>query len=100
MKPETKVILVKELEKIKAYQGKNNYTIAWYILSVTMISLIIFLAPLDKFLSGTKWSLLFSIITLLCLLTVIFQSLFVIIRYTVDKRLKILFEAILDGEKE
>lgn len=100
MKPETKNALVKELEKMGVNQNKNNYNIAWYILMISIISMILFLTPLDRFISNTVWSVVFSIIILLCLLTVIFQSLFVIIRYIVDKRLRIFFETVLEKEGE
>ncbi|MDR3625777.1 MAG: hypothetical protein P4L45_03040 [Ignavibacteriaceae bacterium] len=100
MKPETKNALVKELEKMGVNQNKNNYNIAWYILMISIISMILFLTPLDRFISNTVWSVVFSIIILLCLLTVIFQSLFVIIRYIVDRRLRIFFETVLEKEGE
>lgn len=100
MKPETKIALVKELEKIKALQSKNSYLIAWYILIITIISMVVFLAPLNRFISGTKLSMLSSVLILVCLLVLLFQSLFVIIRYTVDKRLKIIFEALLEKETD
>jgi len=100
MKAETKVALARELEKIKIVQNKNSYVIAWYILIVAIVSMVVYLAPLDRFISGSKWSMLSSITILVCLLVILFQSLFVIIRYTVDKRLKILFEAVLDKEGE
>jgi|WetSurMetagenome_2_1015567.scaffolds.fasta_scaffold549834_1 hypothetical protein len=100
MKPETKAALVKELEKIKVVQSKNYYTVAWYILVITIVSLVVYLAPLDRFISGSKWSMLTSTLILMCLLVILFQSLFVIISYTVDKRLKLLFEAFLEKENE
>jgi uncharacterized membrane protein len=100
MKPETKNALVKELEKMGVNQNKSNYNIAWYILIISIISMILFLTPLDRYISGTAWSAVFSIIILLCLLTVIFQSLFVIIRYIVDRRLRIFFETVLEKESE
>jgi hypothetical protein len=100
MKPETKNTLIKELGKMKAVQNKSNYTIAWYILAISLLSLVLFLAPLDRFVSGSKWSMLSTIMILLCLLTILLQSLFVIISYTVDKRLKILFEVFLEKEGE
>ena len=98
MKPDIKNDLVKELEKIKYMQSKNSYTVAWYILIITIISMVVYLAPLDKFLSGSKLSMISSILIIICLLVLLFQSLFVIIRYTVDKRIRILFEAVLDKD--
>jgi hypothetical protein len=100
MKPETKTALVKELEKIKVVQSKNYYTVAWYILVIAIVSLVVFLAPLDRFVTGSKWSMFSSTLILICLLVILFQSLFVIISYTVDKRLKLLFEAFLEKENE
>jgi len=100
MKPETKIALAEELGKIKAIQSKNNYKIAWYILIISIISMVIYLTPLDRFVSGSGWSMLSSTIILICLLIILLQSLFVIIRCTVDKRLKILFEAVLEKEGE
>ena len=100
MKPETKTALANELEKIKTIQSKNVYNIAWYILIITIISMVIYLAPLNRFISGSNLSMFSSIMVLVCLLTLLFQSLFVIIRYTVDKRIKILFEAVLEKDSE
>jgi len=100
MKPETKKALSSELEIMKHRQEKNNYNIAWYVLIVAVISLIIFLVPLERFISGTSWSLLSSVVILICLLTILFQSLFAIIRITVDKRLRLVFEAVLEKESD
>jgi Zn-dependent protease with chaperone function len=100
MKPDTTKTLIKELEQIKTLQSKNSYTVAWYILIITIFSLVIYLAPLDKFISGSKLSMFSSILILICLLILLFQSLFVIIRYTVDKRIRILFEAFLDSDTQ
>ena len=100
MKPETKSALVNELEKIKTIQSKNIYNISWYILIITICSMVVYLAPLNKFISGSKWSMFSSIMVLICLLILLFQSLFVIIRYTVDKRIRILFEAVLEKESD
>jgi hypothetical protein len=98
MKPEITSALFGELEKIKITQNKRYYSIAWFILSVTVIFLAVFITLPVKFISGSKLSILPSTITFIFLLVVLFLALFVIVRYSFDKRLQVLIEALLDKD--
>jgi hypothetical protein len=100
MKAETKIALTKELEKMKISQSKKDYNIAWYILITAIISLAIYIVVPGKFIPGSLMSVLSSTVILVCILIVLSQALFVIIRFTIDRRLEILFEALLDNESE
>jgi hypothetical protein len=87
-----------ELEKIKITQNKNYYNIAWVIFSITVIFMAIFITLPVKFISGTKIFVLPTTITFIFLFVVLLMALYVIVRYSFDKRLQILFEALLDKE--
>jgi len=100
MKQEIKIALSGELERIKTTQNKNYYNIAWFILTITVIFLAIFVTFPVKFISGSETSILPSTITFIFLLVVLFMALFVIVRYSFDKKLRILFEALLDKESK
>ncbi|MDI6803500.1 MAG: hypothetical protein QME58_06600 [Bacteroidota bacterium] len=95
MKPENRINLIKELQKIKQINSRTSYLGAWtglIIFSYFLATLIV--KPWDDFINqGFYWV---PSLIILVFLAAFLQSFFLIIRYLIYKRLLIIFEALLD----
>lgn len=97
MKPENRINLIKELEKIKRINSRTSYLGAWS----GLITMGILLATLIVYPWGGSSNHEFSWVLVLIGLMIIagfLQSFFIIIRHLIFKRLLIIFEALLDDK--
>ncbi len=100
MKPENRITLIKELQKIKQINSRTSYLSAW-------VGLIIFGYILSSFIVkpwgnilNQEFDLVQSLIIFMILMVLagFLQSFFIIIRHLIYKRLLIIFEALLDDK--
>jgi hypothetical protein len=95
MKPETTVLLVKELEKIRSKRSNFSYFGAWSELCLAIIwlarlySLAFEKAPAQTF--SWFYTLMFVIPLVLLL-----HSFFIIVQHLMNKKFLVLFEALLE----
>jgi hypothetical protein len=97
MKPETRINLIKGLQKIKRINSRTSYLGAWtglIIFGYVLATLIV--KPWGDIVNQELYWLPSLII--LMVLAVLLQSFFIIIRYLIYKRFLIIFEALLDDK--
>lgn len=97
MKPEIRINLIKESEKIKRINSRTSYIGAWIGLFICGFILLKFIiSPWGDF-SNQEFSW-FPKLIILMFLAGFLQSFFLIIRHLIYKRLIIIFEALLDDK--
>ena len=94
MKAETRIVLVKELEKLKSIKERNNYIGAFIglIFSFSCLVSIYPVAVKGNSSVNTFWIPFVVLVSLIVLL----QSFFIIIRHITNKKFITLFEALLE----
>ncbi len=97
MKPENRINLIQELQKIKQINSRTSYLGAWIglILSGYILSTLI-VKPWGDFMNQEFYWV--PSIIILVFLAVFLQSFFLIIRHLIYKRLLIIFEVLLDDK--
>lgn len=96
MAPETRIALLKEMERIKRTQSRNNYSTAWICLclSVFWIAWIIYLI-----ITGTdRYMPLLNSFAFLIAMFLLLQSFYIIIRHVTDRKFILLFGALLESK--
>ncbi|MCL6097934.1 MAG: hypothetical protein M1391_05100 [Bacteroidetes bacterium] len=95
MKPETTVLLVKELEKIKSKRSNFSNFGAWSELFVAIIWLArLYSLPFEKAPTLTfSW---FYALMFVIPLVLLLHSFFIIVQHLMDKKFSVLFEALLE----
>lgn len=97
MKPENRITLIKELEKIKRINSRTSYISAWFGLVVFGFILAKLIIQPWGDLPYEEFSWL-PVLIILIVLSGFLQSFFLIIRHLIYKRLLIIFEALLDDK--
>lgn len=98
MKPENRITLIKELQKIKQINSRTSYLGAWVGLIISgYILATLIVKPWGNILNQ-EFDLVQSLIIFMILMVLagFLQSFFIIIRHLIFKRLLIIFEALLD----
>lgn len=95
MKPETTLLLVKELEKIKRNRSKFSYVGAWSELFVAIIWLArLYSLPFEK--EPTQVFSWFYAIMFVIPLVMLLHSFFIIVQHLTNKKFSLLLEALLE----
>lgn len=95
MKPETTVLLVKELERIRRNRSKYSFFGAWSELFVAIIWLArLYSLPFEK--EPTQVFSWFYALMFVIPLVMLLHSFFIIVRHLTNKKFSVLFEALLE----